>query len=439
MASTAGDLHRPGAGAPPSAFEAATYRKVAWRLSPLLLICYVVAYLDRVNVGFAKLQMSTDLGLSDAVYGFGAGIFFFGYFIFEIPSNVILHKVGARVWIARIMITWGIISALTMFITTPTMFYVMRFILGVAEAGFFPGIILYLTYWFPAERRGRMTTLFMTAIALSGLIGGPVSGWIMKNFDGVNGWHSWQWLFLLEGIPSIVVGIIVFIFMDDRIAKAKWLTVEERELLERNIAKDNVEKVDMPVREVLKSGRVWLMSLTYFSFVMGLYGVSFWLPTIIKATGVTDALTIGLLSAIPFGAAVIGMLLVARSADKRGERRWHIAIPAAVGALGLVVSVVWSTNTPRAMLGLTLATMGILTTLPLFWSLPTAFLAGTGAAAGIAMINSLGNLAGFLSPYLVGWLKQVTASNASGMYMLAAFMVLGGLLALSVPKRMVNR
>jgi sugar phosphate permease len=255
----------------------------------------------------------------------------------------------------------------------------------------------------------------------------------------VNGWHSWQWLFLLEGIPSIVVGIIVFIFMDDRIAKAKWLTVEERELLERNIAKDNVEKVDMPVREVLKSGRVWLMSLTYFSFVMGLYGVSFWLPTIIKATGVTDALTIGLLSAIPFGAAVIGMLLVARSADKRGERRWHIAIPAAVGALGLVVSVVWSTNTPMAMLGLTLATMGILTTLPLFWSLPTAFLAGTGAAAGIAMINSLGNLAGFLSPYLVGWLKQVTASNASGMYMLAAFMVLGGLLALSVPKRMVNR
>jgi nitrate/nitrite transporter NarK len=197
--------------------------------------------------------------------------------------------------------------------------------------------------------------------------------------------------------------------------------------------------VDMPVREVLKNGRVWLMSLTYFSFVMGLYGVGFWLPTIIKATGVTDALDIGLLSAIPFGAAVIGMLLVARSADKRGERRWHIAIPAAVGALGLVVSVVWSTNTPMAMLGLTLATMGILTTLPLFWSLPTAFLAGTGAAAGIAMINSLGNLAGFLSPYLVGWLKQVTASNASGMYMLAAFMVLGGLLALSVPKRMVNR
>lgn len=439
MASTADELHRPGAGAPPSDFETATYKRVAWRLSPLLLICYVVAYLDRVNVGFAKLQMSTDLGLSDAVYGFGAGIFFFGYFIFEIPSNVILHKVGARVWIARIMITWGIISALTMFIDTPAMFYVMRFLLGAAEAGFFPGIILYLTYWFPAERRGRMTTLFMTAIAVSGLIGGPVSGWIMKNCDNVNGMHAWQWLFLLEGIPSVIVGILVLIFMDDGIAKAKWLSPEEREMLERNIARDNIEKVDMPIRKVLASGRVWVMSLTYFSFVMGLYGVSFWLPTIIKATGVTDALSIGLLSAIPFGAAVIVMLLVAHSADKNRERRWHIAIPAAVGAVGLVLSVIWSTDTALAMFGLTLGTIGILTSLPLFWSLPTAMLAGTGAAAGIAMINSLGNLAGFLSPYLVGWLKQATASNASGMYMLAAFMVLGGLLALSTPARVVNR
>src|SRR6201996_6225248 len=214
MASTANPMPRPGAGVP-SAFEEATYRKVAWRLSPLLLICYVVAYLDRVNVGFAKLQMSTDLGLSDAVYGFGAGIFFFGYFIFEIPSNVILHKVGARVWIARIMITWGIMSALTMFITTPTMFYVMRFLLGLAEAGFFPGIILYLTYWFPARRRGRMTTWFMTAIALSGVIGGPVSGYILKSFNGVNGWHGWQWLFLLEGISSVIVRIMVVVMLDD--------------------------------------------------------------------------------------------------------------------------------------------------------------------------------------------------------------------------------
>jgi MFS family permease len=383
--------------------------------------------------------MTTDLNLSDAVYGFGAGIFFLGYFLFEIPSNVILHKVGARVWIARIMVSWGVISMLTMFVTTTTMFYVMRFLLGLAEAGFFPGIILYLTYWYPAHRRGRMTTWFMTAIALSGVIGGPVSGYILTTFNGANGWHGWQWLFLLEGIPSVVVGILVFVMLDDRIARATWLTPQERQLLEGNIATEDASKHDLPVRTVLASPRVWLMSLIYFSFVMGLYGVSFWLPTIIKATGVTDAFMIGLLSAIPFAAAVVGMVLVSRSADRRRERRWHIALPAAAGAVGLVLSVVWAHNTPLAMASLTLATMGILTTLPLFWSLPTAFLAGTGAAAGIAMINSIGNLAGFLSPYAVGWLKQATAANDSGMYMLAAFMLLGGLLALSVPAKLVDR
>jgi D-galactonate transporter len=439
VSSPANPLHHPGAGAPPSTFEEATYRKVAWRLTPLLMLSYVVAYLDRVNVGFAKLGMSADLGLSDAVYGFGAGIFFIGYFIFEVPSNIILHRVGARVWIARIMVTWGIVSMLTMFVTTPTMFYVMRFLLGLAEAGFFPGIILYLTYWYPAHRRGRMTTWFMTAIAISGVVGGPISGYILKAFDGANGWHGWQWLFLLEGVPSIIVGVLVFIVLDDRISKAKWLTQEERELLERNIAAEDATKEDHAVGKVMLSPRVLMMSLIYFSFVMGLYGVSFWLPTIIKSTGVTDAFMIGLLSAIPFAAAVIAMILVARSADRTRERRWHVAVPGFVGALGLVLSVVWAKDTTLAMAGLTLATMGILTTLPLFWSLPTSFLAGTGAAAGIALINSIGNLAGFLSPYAVGWLKQATAGNAAGMYMLAAFMILGGVLAVCVPARLVNR
>jgi MFS family permease len=274
---------------------------------------------------------------------------------------------------------------------------------------------------------------------LSGVIGGPISGYILKSFDGMNGWHGWQWLFLLEGLPSVIVGILVFFVLDDRIAKAKWLTAEERTLLERNIDAEDATKEDPPIRTVLSSPRVLLMSLIYFSFVIGLYGVSFWLPTIIKATGVKDAFAIGLLSAIPFAAAVVTMVLISRSADRRRERRWHLALPAFGGALGLVLSVAWADSTVLAMAALTLATMGILTTLPLFWSLPTAFLAGTGAAAGIAMINSIGNLAGFLGPYAVGWLKQATAANAAGMYMLAAFMALGGLLAISVPSRLVDR
>ncbi|GAB7543670.1 MULTISPECIES: MFS transporter [unclassified Cupriavidus] len=421
------------------AFEDATYRKVTLRLVPFLLLCYVVAYLDRVNVGFAKLQMLGDLKFSETIYGLGAGIFFIGYFLFEVPSNVILHKVGARIWIARIMITWGVISAAMMFVTTPTMFYVLRFLLGIAEAGFFPGIILYLTYWYPSHRRGRTTTFFMTAIALSGVIGGPLSGWMMQSFDGRNGWSGWQWMFLLEGIPSVLVGLVVLAYLDDRIVHAKWLNNEEKALLQRNIAAEDMHKEDAPIGKVLSSPRVWLMSAIYFSFVMGLYGVSFWLPTIIKQTGVKSPLDIGLLTAIPYGCAVVGMVLVAYSADRTRERRWHIAVPALLGAVGLVLSVQWHNNTVLALLGLTLATIGILTTLPLFWSLPTAFLAGTGAAAGIALINSLGNLAGFISPYAVGWLKDLTQSTDSGMYLLAACLVVGAALTLSVPARMVNK
>lgn len=420
-------------------FEAATYRKLTWRLMPLLLICYIVAYLDRVNVGFAKLQMLTELGFSDIVFGAGAGIFFIGYFLFEVPSNIILHRVGARVWIARIMISWGLLSAAMMFVTSAPLFYLMRFLLGAAEAGFFPGIILYLTYWYPAHRRGRITSIFMTGIALAGVIGGPLSGFIMSKLAGVNGWAGWQWMFLLEGLPSVLLGLVVLARLDDRIADAKWLTEVERTLLAANIASDSAHKEDASVFTVLTSARVWLMALIYFCYAMGLYGVSFWLPTIIKAMGIADPLEIGLMSAIPYGVAVIAMLFVSRSADRLRERRLHVAIPGLLGAAGLLLSVLWAHNTLWAMAALTLATAGILTTLPLFWSLPTAFLTGTGAAAGIAMINSLGNLAGFSSPFAVGWLKQATGSIDSGMYMMAVSLVLGALLTLSVPARMVNR
>ncbi|MGB4347420.1 MAG: MFS transporter [Burkholderiaceae bacterium] len=419
--------------------ENALYRKVAWRLMPLLLICDIVAYLDRVNVGFAKLQMMHDLGFSDLVYGTGAGIFFVGYFLCEVPSNVILHKVGARLWIGRIMITWGILSAAMMFVSSATMFYVMRFFLGVAEAGFFPGIILYLTYWFPAHRRGRITALFMTGIAMSGVIGGPLSGFIMKVFDGAYSIAGWQWMFLIEGLPSVALGIIVILTLQDRIADAKWLTEEERALLASRIDAEASEKQHASIFSVMTSGRVWLMALIYFSYVMGLYGVSFWLPTLIKAMGISDPLDIGLMSAIPYTVAVVVTLAVAKSADRLRERRWHVAIPGLLGAVGLLLSVLWAQNTVLAMAALTLATAGILTTLPLFWSLPTSFLAGTGAAAGIAMINSLGNLAGFASPYAVGWLKELSGNTHSGIILLASSLVLGAILTISVPARLVNK
>ncbi|MFM7523188.1 MAG: MFS transporter, partial [Betaproteobacteria bacterium] len=364
------------------ATEEALYRKVALRLIPLLLACYVVAYLDRVNVGFAKLQMIDQLGFSDTIYGLGAGMFFIGYFLFEVPSNMILHKMGARVWIGRIMISWGLISAAMMFVTTPMMFYVMRFLLGIAEAGFFPGIILYLTYWYPADRRARITAMFMTGIAIAGVIGGPVSGIIMKYTNGIYGWQGWQWMFLLEGLPSVALGLVVIMVLDDRISEAKWLTEEERALLARNIAKDEAHKEEESFLRIISSGRVWLCAAIYFSYVMGVYGVSFFLPTIIKSMGHTDVVEIGLISSIPYSVSVVVMLLVARSADRTGERRWHVAIPGMLGAIGLALSVILAKDGALAIAALTLGSSGIMTTLPLFWSLPTAFLAGTGAAAG---------------------------------------------------------
>ena len=421
-----------------TARENAIYTKVTRRLIPLLFISYVVAYLDRVNVGFAKLQMLNDLRFSDTVFGLGAGIFFIGYFLFEIPSNIVLHRVGARIWIARIMITWGLISGAMIFIDTPTTFYVVRFFLGAAEAGFFPGVILYITYWYPSQRRGKITTLFMTAVPLSGVIGGPLSGWIMQNMPGVGGMAGWQWMFICEALPSILVGLVVIFYLQDRIRDAKWLTEPEKHMLETRIAHEAMGKSENALAGMFANPRVWLMALIYFCLVMGLYGVGFWLPTLIKASGVKSPLDVGLLSAIPYACAAMVMVLVGHSADARRERRWHVAIPALAGSIGLVLSTVYTDNTWVAMAALTLATSGIITSLPLFWSLPTAFLGGTAAAAGIALINSLGNLAGFVSPYLVGWLKDATHSTNIGMLALAASLLLGAALTLLVPAALVN-
>lgn len=418
--------------------ETGTYAKVAWRLIPFLFFCYLCAYLDRINVSFAKLQMLQDLGMSDAVYGLGAGIFFVGYLMFEVPSNLILLKVGARRWIARIMVTWGIISALMMFVSTPTQFYLVRFLLGVAEAGFFPAILLYLTHWFPAGRRSKVTALFMTGIPMSGVIGGPLSGWIMHSLSGAHGLAGWQWLFLLEGLPTVIVGIVAYFYLDDKVADARWLSDDEKRVIETDLQAEAGHHKLHSLRDGLVSPRVLLLSAIYFFFTMGLYGVSFWLPSLVKASGVSGTLEVGLLSAVPYAAAAITMVAVGRSSDRHGERRWHLAIPGVLGALALCTSVVYAHDTVIAMIALTIGTMGVITTISQFWTVPPAVLQGTAAAGGIALANSVGSISGVVSPYLIGWLQTSTGSTGSGVVGIAASMVVGSMLTLTLRRAHVN-
>jgi D-galactonate transporter len=427
-------------GATDAAFEAATYRKVTARLLPILILCYLVAYLDRVNIGFARLQMMDDLGFSETVYGFGAGVFFIGYFLFEVPSNIILHRVGARIWIGRIMITWGVVSGAFMFVKTPLMFYGLRFLLGLAEAGFYPGIILYLTYWFPSGRRARMTSLFMTAIPISGVFGGPVSGWIMQNFAGTYGWDGWQWLFLIEAIPSLVLGAFVILYLDNGIRSARWLTEPEKALLERRVEEDGATvTAHLSIAGMFKDHRIWLMCLIYFSCAVGQYGMTFWMPVLIQAAGVKSVLMIGVLTAVPYAAGGFAMLWLGHSADRRRSRRAHLAFALILGAVALSASAVAGTQTGVAIVCLTLAAAGILSAAPLFWSLPTAILRGTAAAAGIATINSVANLGGLVSPTVVGALRDLTGSTEAGMFAVSATLVMGAIITLSIPAKLVDR
>lgn len=442
---TTTDIASGQAGAHPaqadSAETARAYAKVFWRLVPFLMLCYVIAYLDRVNVGFAKLQMSQDLGFSETVFGLGAGVFFIGYFLFEVPSNLLMHRLGARVWIARIMITWGILSAMFMYVETPTGFYILRFLLGLAEAGFYPGVILYLTYWYPAHRRAKIVALFMSAIPVAGIFGNPLSGWIMQAFHGDHGLHGWQWMFLIEAIPALVIGVVTIFYLDNGISSAKWLTASEKQLLAREIELDQQHSGSQKhsLKAVFADRRVWWMCLIYFAFVAGQYGLTFWMPTLIKSTGVTGALNIGLLSAIPFLCAIVVMNLMGHSADRRRERRWHLIVPALMGAVGFAMTAFFADNTVLSLIFLSLAAAGVLTCAPLFWSLPTAFLSGTAAAAGIAIVNSVGNLAGFASPYMIGYLKDLTQSTQAGMFVLAGVLVVGALAVWLTPAKMVNR
>lgn len=419
--------------------EAATYQRAAVRLIPFLLVLYIISFLDRVNVGFAKLQMSVDVGLSDAVFGLGAGIFFIGYAMFEIPSNLLLQRFGARLWIARILVVWGAISVSMMFVTTPTQFLVMRFLLGVAEAGFYPGILLYLTFWFPSKLRSQVTSMFFVGVPLAGLIGGPLSGWIMKTMNNVNDWHGWQWMFLLEGLPALIGGVAVFFYLDDNPHKARWLTAAERETITSALEAEHAQHRALGhghrLGDALKSGKVWLLAISNFTLLGGIYGVSFWLPQMIKDLGVTDVLHNGLVTAIPFGIASVMMLLVGRHSDRTGERTWHTIWCAAAGAVGLVGAAMLS-HTPVLSIGcLALALGGALASIAVLWVLPSSLLTGAAAAGGIALMATIGNLGGYAAPYIMGLAKQATQRVDTGLYIMAGAMVVGGLLVLFLPRQ----
>ena len=436
-------------------FAKATFDKVASRLVPFLFVCYIVAFLDRVNVGFAKLQMANDLMFTDAIYGFGAGIFFIGYFIFEVPSNIILEKVGARMWIARIMITWGIISSAFMFtddiywgsIATwfnctdaEFTFYVFRFLLGACEAGFFPGIILYLTYWFPGSRRTKVIAMFMTAIAISNVIGAPVSGAIMQYMQGVGGLRGWEWLFLLEGIPSVVVGLLVFVFLPDSPRHAKWLDEREKNFIIQQVQEDDVGKQELgkghSLWDAFSDYRVWFLALVYFSGVICFYAINFWMPTIIQELGVDkkDFLKVGLLSMIPWGISAVVMVIWGAHSDKTGERRWHVACSLLLGVSGLIALALVGHAPIPSMIALTLVASGTLSFVATFWSLPTAFLSGTAAAAGIAFVNSVGNLGGHFGPDLIGRIRTMSGGASEAAFLaLAAIAVVGAVITIALP------
>jgi ACS family tartrate transporter-like MFS transporter len=400
--------------------EQRTIAKVSARLVPFLILCYFVAYLDRVNVGFAALTMNKDLGLSASAFGFGAGIFFLAYFLFEVPSNLFLERVGARKWIARIMFTWGLISGATAFIGGETSFFVVRVLLGIAEAGFFPGIIFFLTLWFPAVYRARIIGYFMAAIPLSTVIGAPISGWLL-GLDGVMGMKGWQWLFILEATPALILSVVVFFYLTDRPSDATWLEPDERAWLVARLQQERTKRETVrhySVAQALLNPKVLALSLVYFGAVATNYGLSFFLPQIVKAFGVSN-LQAGFITALPYVVGVISIVWWGRHSDRTLERRYHLAFPLFVASAGIAISTTLDDPTMK-MVALSIAGFGIFGCLPVFWTFPTAFLSGAAAAGGIALINSIGNLAGFAGPYVMGRIKDLTGSYTGGLLSLSA-------------------
>ncbi|ACL60190.1 MFS transporter [Methylobacterium nodulans] len=405
------------------------YRQATLRLIPFLVFLFILAWIDRVNVGFAKLQMLSDLQFSEAVYGFGAGIFFVGYFLFEVPSNLLLERIGARKTLARITILWGLASMSLAFVRSEWAFYAVRFLLGVFEAGFFPGVVLYLTYWFPSARRSRINGLFMTSFAIAGIVGGPIAGLIMGTMGGVAGLANWQWLFILEGIPSVVAGLAVLALLPDRPEKARWLSDRIAAAMSARVAAESrAAGKEASFRAALRDGRVWLCALIYFCIVSGNATIAFWTPSIIKEIGVRDPIAIGFLAAVPFVAGTIAMVWNGTHSDRSRERRLHCAAASLVAAAGLAATGALIGQASLALTALTVAAIGILAAFPVFWSLPQTFLAGTAAAGAIAAINSIGNLAGFVAPYMVGLSTTLTGASTNGLYFVAGLEFLAAIL-----------
>src|SRR5689334_803961 len=417
----------------------AALAKARRRLLPFLFLLYVVSYLDRINVGFAALQMNAALRFSSVTYSLGAGIFFLSYTLLEVPSNLVLARVGARLWIARIMITWGLISAAMMFVQSAPAFYVLRFLLGAAEAGFFPGIIYCLTRWFPRRERARAIAGFMTAVVVAGIIGGPISGALLK-LDGIGGLAGWQWLFVVEGLPAVVLGVLVLWLLPEQPSDARWLTAEEQRALTARL-EDEAARLTGPsavhtIRGAMTSGRVWQLAVAYFTIPVALYAMGFWMPQILRRASRGDDFTVGLLSAIPYAVAAVGMVVIGWNSDRTGERRWHIALTAVGGgaafaAAGLVHGLLPS------MIMLSLAMLGLASMLGPFWAVATSFLSGIGAAAGIALVNSVGNVGGFVGPNIIGFAQQTTRGFTGGLILIGAILAAGGLLVLpmNAPKR----
>jgi MFS transporter, ACS family, tartrate transporter len=414
--------------------ETRALRKVTLRIVPFVMLLYFIAFIDRVNIGFAALTMNKDLGFSPTVFGFGAGIFFLGYFLFEVPSNLVLDKVGARIWIARVMITWGLISGAMAFVQGPNSFYALRFLLGAAEAGFFPGIILYLSYWFPARQRAAVTAIFMAAAPLSTVLGSPVSGALLE-MHGLLGLSGWQWMFIIEAVPALILGVMVPFYMTDRPEKAKWLRDDERNWLVTTMNAEAAKKAGTASHSVwrgLADPRVIALSLVYFGTSAGLYTLGIWAPQIIKEFGLSS-LQVGFLNALPGIVAIVAMVLWARHSDRSGERTWHVVGACLLASLGLVLAG-FAGSVLAVLLALTLVNIGISSAKPPLWSMPTLFLSGSAAAAGIATINSIGNLGGFVGPAMIGWIKDITGSFQGGLFFVAGLLVLSAILTLALAR-----